>query len=194
MKAHQERYTFGSINKKEVGYDDTAADELDVIELCFHHVRKLGSDQPNFFKLLDESAWTLIHSWSQFSSGLNPRRCVLAGIINGSGIDLQIKMTKLMEGASPCYHIPTREYDEAQGTLRPGAAIMFFSWGMVPSLLQEGAVSMQIETNAFVSTFKDRKCRSMSAVPCPGYDVCFLEKSYDSSGWWAKYWMLVTRI
>jgi hypothetical protein len=25
----------------------------------------------------------------------------------------------------------------------------------------------------------------------PGYQVGFLEKSYDESGWWAKYWLVV---
>mmetsp|Transcript_26354 Transcript_26354/g.38191 ORF Transcript_26354/g.38191 Transcript_26354/m.38191 type:complete len:127 (-) Transcript_26354:27-407(-) len=122
------------------------------------------------------------------------------GIINGTGSDLQIKSTKLLEGGSPCYTIPTKEFKEDQNLLRPGGAIILFGWGVVPNLLQDGRVFMNIETNAFVadlSVWKSQssktKLQSTYALPMPGYQVGFLEKSYDDSGWWAKYWLLVRK-
>ena len=69
----------------------------------------LSSEIPNFFRLLDEEAWSLIYSWGQVFSGLKSRRSIIAGFINESGSDLQIKATK-----SPCYHIPSSEYNNEQ--------------------------------------------------------------------------------
>ena len=96
-----------------------------------------------------------------------------------------------MEGGSPCYSIPTSEFDADQGLLHPGGAIIFFGWGVVPSLLQAGNVFMHIETNAFIANLADQKSRDTDAEALPGYQVDFLEKSYDDAGWWAKYWLLL---
>jgi hypothetical protein len=112
-------------------------------------------------------------------------------VINGTGNDIQIKSTKLVEGGSPCYSIPTSEFDPDQGVLRAGGVIIFFGWGVVPSLLQAGNVFMHVETNAFIADLADQKSRDTYAEPLPGYQVGFLEKSYDDTGWWAKYWLLI---
>jgi hypothetical protein len=85
----------------------------------------------------------------------------------------------------------TKEFDKEQGTLHAGGVIIFFGWGVVPNLLQAGSVFMSIETNGFVAYLADQKGRATSATALPGYQVGFLEKSYDDSGWWAKYWILV---
>ena len=154
-------------------------------------MKVLGSESPTFFETLDEEAWTLVISWGQVFSGLSSRRCIAACIINGTNTDIQIKSTKLVEGGSPCYSIPSKEFDSDQGVLHPGGAIIFFGWGVVPNLLQAGSVFMSIETNAFVSDLSDHKSRDTYAMALPGYQVGFLEKSFDESGWWAKYWLLV---
>jgi len=52
---------------------------------------------------------------------------------------------------------------------------------------------MHIETNAFISDLSDQKSHATYAEAMPGYQVGFLEKSYDDSGWWAKYWLLVRK-
>ncbi len=101
-------------------------DEIDLIEQCFVRVKQIGSDSPTFFKTLDEEAWTLVNCWGQVFSGLSSRRCIAASIINGTGTDMQIKSTKLMEGGSPCYSLPSQEYDAEQGILHAGGAIIFF--------------------------------------------------------------------
>lgn len=171
----------------------TIKDEIDVIEQCFARVKVLGSESATFFAKLDEEAWTLVNSWGHVFSGLSSRRCIAASIINGTGGDIQIKSTKLMEGGSPCYSIPTKEFDSEQGFLRAGGAIIFFGWGVVPNLLQAGSVFMSIETNCFVCDLSDHKSRDTRAEAFAGFQVGFLEKSYDESGWWAKYWLLVRR-
>ena len=51
-----------------------------------------------------------------------------------------------MEGGSPCYSIPTKEFDPEQGVLKAGGAIIFFGWGVVPNLMQAGNVFMHIGT------------------------------------------------
>jgi len=152
----------------------------------------MGGESPSFFSSLDEEAWSLIDCWSYLFSALNSRRCVIAGLINASNVDLQIKSTSLVEGGSPLFQIPSRDYDEGQAILHPGAAMIFFAWGVAPSLQHIGGVFMNIETNAFVCNLLDRS-HSTSLVPVSGYQVGFLEKSYDELGWWAKYWLLVTK-
>lgn len=193
IKATQLNHVFGTCNNKRKHISSTAKDEIDVIEHCFARVKVLGSESPIFFKMLDEEAWTLVNSWGQVFSGLGSRRCIAASIINGTGCDIQIKTAKLVEGGSPCYSIPSKEFDQDQNVLYPGGAIIFFGWGSVPNLLQGGRVFMNIETNAFVSDLSDHKSRSAFALPLSGYQVGFLEKSYDESGWWAKYWLLVRK-
>eukprot|EP00957_Ditylum_brightwellii_P175857 13391041-Ditylum_brightwellii.AAC.1 len=160
VKTQQNNHVFGSFNKSRRNVSDSANDEIEVIEQCFVRVKKLGSEQSTFFKLLDEEAWTLIYSWGQVFSGLSSRRCMAVGIINGTGSDLQIKSTKLLEGGSPCYTIPTKEFKEDQNLLRPGGAIILFGWGVVPNLLQDGRVFMNIETNAFVADLSVWKSQS----------------------------------
>jgi hypothetical protein len=187
------RYAFGSCNNIRKRLNISIKDEIDVVEQCFGRVKKLISSAPGFFKILDEEAWNLINSWGQVFSGLSSRRCIAASIINGTGYDIQIKSTKLVEGGSPCYSIPTIDFDSEQGVLKPGGAIIFFGWGVVPNLLQAGNVFMSIETNAFVADLSVHKGRDTYAEATPGYHVGFLEKSYDESGWWAKYWLLVKR-
>ena len=193
VKARQVNHVFGSCNNKQTRISSTVKDEIDVIEQCFARVKELGSELPTFFQSLDQEAWTLINSWGQVFSGLSSRRCIAAGIINGTGGNIQIKTMKLVEGGSPIYSIPTREFDQEQGILHSGGVIIVFSWGAFPSLVQAGRVFMNIETNAFVSDLADRKSSSTYALPLSGYQVGFLEKSFDSSGWWAKYWIIVRR-
>eukprot|EP00978_Attheya_sp_CCMP212_P008410 scaffold19815_cov58-Attheya_sp.AAC.1 len=194
IKSKQVKHVFGSCNGKYKRMSSSVKDEIDVIEQCFARVKVLGSGSPTFFKTLDEEAWTLVCSWGQVFSGLSSRRCIAASIINGTGHDIQIKSTKLIEGGSPCYTISTKEFDQEQGILRPGGAIIFFGWGVVPSLLQPGQVFMNIETNTFTCELSDQKSPSTFATPVSGYQVGFLEKSYDESGWWAKYWLLVRTV
>ena len=194
IKTRQVNHVFGSCNTSRKRLGGTIKDEIDVIEQCFARVKVLGSDAKAFFKILDEEAWNLVNSWGQVFSGLSSRRCITASVINGTGLDIQIKSTKLVEGGSPCYSIPTKEYDAVQGVLRPGGAIIFFGWGVVPNLLQAGNVFMSIETNAFMTELSDHKSRDTFAEALSGYQVGFLEKSYDESGWWAKYWLLVRKL
>jgi len=193
IKSKQVNHVFGSCNKTKKRLSSTIKDEIDVIEQCFARVKVLGSDSPTFFATLDEEAWTLVNSWGQVFSGLSSRRCIAASIINGSDSVIQIKANKLVEGGSPCYSIQTREFDAEQGMLHPGGAIIFFGWGVVPNLLQAGNVFMNIETNAFVCDLSVQKSRDTYAEALPGYQVGFLEKSYDEAGWWAKYWLLVRK-
>lgn len=171
----------------------TIKDEIDVIEQCFARVKRLGSESPSFFVTLDEEAWSLVNSWGQVFSGLSSRRCIAASVINGTDGVIQIKSNKLVEGGSPCYSIQTKEFDAEQGILHPGGAIIFFGWGVVPNLLQAGNVFMNIETNAFVCDLSVHKSRDTHAEALTGYQVGFLEKSYDEAGWWAKYWLLVRK-
>lgn len=191
IKARQTKHVFGSCNNNKQRLSNTVKDEVDLVEQCFKRVSKLGSDSETFFKTLDEEAWYLICSWGQIFSGLNSRRCIVAGVINGTGQALQIKTSTLVEGGSPCYSIPSNEYDSEQSILHAGGCILFFGWGVVPNLLQAGHVFMHLETNGFVSDLSDQKSRSTYAEAMPGYQVGFLEKSYDDSNWWAKFWLLV---
>lgn len=193
IKRRQVHHVFGSCNKTRKRLSNAVKDEIDLIEQCFARVKTMGSDSSTFFKTLDEESWTLVSCWGQVFSGLSSRRCIVASVINGTGTAIQIKSTKLMEGGSPCYSIPTNEFDSEQGILRAGGAIIFFGWGVVPNLLQAGNVFMHIETNAFICDLSDQKNRATNAEAMPGYQVGFLEKSYDDSGWWAKYWLFVRK-
>lgn len=188
IKTKQMKHLFGSINTKGKALSVTAKDDIEIIEQCYGRVKKLGSDLPVFFKYLDEEAWTLVSSWGQVY-----RRCVAAGLINGSGHDIQVKSTMLIEGGSPCYAIPSKEYDQEQGLLGPGGALILFGWGISPNLEKRGSVFMNIETSAFVCDLSDRKSRATYVQALSGFQVDFLEKSYDENGWWAKYWLLVRK-
>lgn len=191
IKSKQLKHVFGSCNQVRKRLANTIKDEIDLIEQCFGRVKNMSSDSSTFFETLDEEAWSLISCWGQVFTGLSSRRCIAASVINGTGNDIQIKSTKLMEGGSPCYSIPTSEFDSDQGVLHAGGAIIFFGWGVVPSLLQAGNVFMHLETNAFIADLADQKSRDTYAEALPGYQVDFLEKSYDDAGWWAKYWLLI---
>eukprot|EP00934_Nitzschia_sp_Nitz4_P006272 Nitzschia sp. Nitz4//scaffold62_size106224//52646//63438//NITZ4_004359-RA/size106224-processed-gene-0.169-mRNA-1//-1//CDS//3329555865//6262//frame0 len=191
LKSRQEKHVFGSCNETRKRLGTAVKDEIDLIEQCFVRVKKMSSASSTFFEILDEEAWTLVSNWGQVFSGLSSRRCIAAGLINGTGNDIQIKSTKLVEGGSPCYSIPTSEFDAEQGVLHAGGAMIFFGWGVVPNLLQAGNVFMHIETNAFIADLADQKSRDTYAEALSGYEIDFLEKSYDDSGWWAKYWLLL---
>jgi len=191
IKTPQVNHVFGSCNQTRKRANSAAKDELELVEQCYSRVCELGSDSSTFFKMLDYEAWSLVSTWGQVFSGLSSRRCIVASIINGTGSAIQIKSTKLVEGGSPCYSIPTKEFDQEQGILHPGGVIIFFGWGAIPNLLQPGHVFMHIETSAFIGNLSDRKSRETYAEPMPGCQIGFLEKSYDESGWWAKYWLLV---
>jgi hypothetical protein len=52
---------------------------------------------------------------------------------------------------------------------------------------------MHVETNAFTADLAEKKSKDVVVEPKSGYEVGFLEKSYDDSGWWAKYWLLVRK-
>lgn len=191
VKARQVNHIFGSCNnsRNRIGVD--VANEVDLVDQCRTRVRRMESTSSTFFKVLDEEAWSLVSSLGQLFSGLSSRRCIVASIINGTGNPIQIKSTKLYEGESQCYSLVTKEYDSFQGILMPGGVTMLFGWGVVPNLVQAGSVFMYVETNAFVSNLTDQKNSTTDAIALPGYQVGFLEKSYDDSGWWAKYWLLV---
>ncbi|GKY91151.1 hypothetical protein MPSEU_000087900 [Mayamaea pseudoterrestris] len=191
IKAPQVNHIFGSCNQSRKKLDNSVKDEIDLVEQCFTRVREMSSHSSTFFRTLDEEAWCLVSSWGQVFSGLSSRRCIIASVINGTGAPIQVKSTKLMEGGSPCYSIPTKEFDAEQGILHPGGVILFFGWGTVPSLLQPGRVFMHIETNAFIGDFSDQKSPETYAESMPGYQVGFLEKSFDEFSWWAKFWLLV---
>lgn len=191
VRSPQVNHIFGSCNNARKRISTTIHDEVDLVEQCHHNLRKMDSSSNTFFKTLDVEAWTLISSWGQLFTGLSSRRCIVASIINGTGYPIQIKSSRLVVGGSPCYTLATREYDKEQGILHAGGVILFFGWGAVPNLLQVGNVCMHIETNGFVSIMTDHKSSVTTATAMPGYQVGFLEKSYDDSGWWAKYWLLV---
>jgi hypothetical protein len=191
IKAPQVNHVFGSCNQNRTRLSSSVKDEIDLVEQCFTRVKSMGSDSSTYFRSLDEEAWSLVCSWGQVFSGLSSRRCIVASIINGTGNAIQIKSTKLVEGGSPCYSIPTKEFDTEQGILNPGGVIIFFGWGVVPNLLQAGRVFMHIETSGFIGDLSDQKSRETYAEAMPGFQVGFIEKSYDDSGWWAKYWLVV---
>jgi len=193
IKAKQVNYVFGSNNVTKKYPDLCVRDALELIEKCFDHVKELGSNSTQFFKSIDNEAWKLVDMWIQIH-GLSSRRCVVLGIINATGGNLQIKSSKLIEGGSPCYSMPTREFDHVENVLHAGGAIIFFGWGIEPSLTRTGGVFMNIETNAFVGNFLDFKSNLTSITSKVGFDVGFLEKSYDSSGWWAKFWLIVRKV
>jgi hypothetical protein len=193
IKTPQKRYIFGKCNNERKKLASSVKDEIDLIELCFGRVKRMGSELPNYFKSVDEEAWTLVSCWGQVFSGLSSRRCIATSIINGTGEDIQIKSTKLLEGGSPCYSIPTKEFDSEHGVLHAGGIIIFFGWSQQPSLLQPGNVFMHIETNAFTADLAHKKHRDVHAEAFAGYELGFLEKSYDDHGWWAKYWLLIRK-
>ena len=180
------------MNDFEEAFEINVDDEIDAIEQCFARVNTLTKESATYFVDLDKESWSLVQFWRYFHSGLNARRCIVAGFINGSNTNLQIKSVGLVEGASPCYQIPTNDYDESQGLLRPGAAIIFFAWGMPPTLNHVGNVNMNIETNLFSSSLDIRKAQPVTMTVLPQYHVEFLERSYDESQWWAKYWVLIS--
>lgn len=164
-------------------------DEIEVIENCFARVQHLGGELPTYLSCLDEESWALVSSWRYLFSGIKSRHCMVAGFINGTGANIQIKSTKLVQGGSPCYNIPTRDYDETNCVLGPGAAIIFFAWGLQPTLKHEGQILMNIETNAFNCYLMNKKSHLTSLEALSGYHCIFLEKSI--SEWWTKYWVLV---
>lgn len=192
VRGKQVHHIFGSINhQRRVILGPNIKTEVDLVEDCYSRVRNLGSDDETYFKSLDQHAWGLISQWGQVFAGLSSRRCLVACLINGTGGPMQIKSTKLLQGGSPCYSIPTKEFDMEQGVLHSGGVLLFFAWGAPPSLLQAGNVFMYLETNGFVCELADHKTRTTHATAMPGYQVGFLEKSYDDAGWWGKYWILV---
>jgi len=191
IKSRQVTHIFGSCNNEQKRLSSSIKDEIDLVEQCFERVKAIGSESKLFFKTLDEEAWSLVSSFGQVFSGLSSRRCIVASIINGTGGPIQIKSTKLVEGGSPCYSIPSIEFDPEQGVLHAGGIIIFFGWGVVPNLNQAGNVFMHIETNGFISDLTDHKSSATYAEAMPGYQIGFLEKSYDDTGWWAKYWLLL---
>ena len=191
MKEKQTKHVFGSINCQDYPSEELIEDEIQIIEQCYERVRYLCSDKPTFFSSLDDEAWSLINTWRHMFFGMNSKHCLAAGFINGLEHDIQIKSTTLLEGGSPCCHIPSRDYDELNCLLKPGGAIIFFAWGVPPSLNQDGAIYLQIETNAFTCTLVDRKSpltRAETLLGCQCKCI-FLEKSI--SDWWAKYWVLI---
>ena len=193
IKAKQVNHVFGCNNVTKKYPDLFVRDALELIEKCFDRVKELESNSTQFFKSIDNEAWKLVDMWIQIH-GLSSRRCVVLGIINATGGDLQIKSSKLIEGGSPCYSIPTRDFDHVENVLQAGGAIIFFGWGIEPSLTRTGGIFMNVETNAFVGNFLDFKSNLTSVTSKVGFDVGFLEKSYDSSGWWAKFWLIVRKV
>ena len=184
-------HVFGSVNNTSKQLSTSVKDEIDLVEQCFVRVREMSNDSSSFLQDLDTEAWNLLSSWGHVFSGLSSRRCVVVGIINRSTNPIQIKSAHLIEGGSSCYSIPTKEFNMDHGFLHAGGVILFFGWGVSPSLMQSGNILMYIETNACICTMSDQKSRDTGAFALPGYQVGFLEKSYDDNGWWAKYWLLI---
>jgi len=189
-----EEHVFGRCNIMRTFIDYTAKDEVDVIEQGCSRVRNLSSSSRSFFRRLDEEAWTLVDSWCHLVSGLRSRRCLVVGIINGTDANLQIKSTKLLEGGSPCYSLPTSEFYDDQGLLGPGGAIIYFVWGNPPNLNNHGDIFLNVETNAFTADFGGNKSTNSNYFPRCGHQLQFLEKSFDPSGWWAKFWVMSTKV
>lgn len=185
----QTNHIFGSVNKEEMPFNNFNYDAIEIVESCFTRVQHLGGESSTYFASLDQESWALISSWRYLFSGLKSRHCMVAGFINGTGSQIQIKSVKLVQGGSPCYHIPTRDYDETNNILGPGGAILFFAWGAPPTLKHEVQIVMSIETNAFFCNFINKKSTMTSLESLSGYNCIFLEKSI--SEWWAKYWVLV---
>lgn len=193
IKCPQTAHIFGSLNDSFKIQPSDLDTDVKLIERCNDRVNKFSSSMPDFFIRLDQEAWLLVNSSSQLFTGLYSRRCITVGIINASNETLQIKSTRLIEGNSSCFVIPTIEYDRRDGTLAPGGAVMVVGWGAAPSLLQPGRVLIEIETNIFSCSLSDRKSEETGKHSVQGYQIGFLEKSYDESGWWAKYWMMIKR-
>jgi hypothetical protein len=193
MKSPQAGHIFGSLNRSfNVKQLDLESDAK-LVDRCNLRVNVMSSSTPDFYRRLDEEAWTLVNSSTQLFTGLHSRRCVSLGLLNGANETIQIKSAKLVQGGSLCYIIPTSEYNRHQGTLEPGGAVIVFGWGSAPSLLQPGRVSINIETNIFSCCMSDTKEQETTIHSLPRYQVGFLEKSFDESGWWAKYWMLIKK-
>ena len=163
------------------------------ISKCRSRISRIGSFVPNYFQCLDQEAWLLISFISQAFTGLYSRRCVAVGLINGTGGDVQVLSSSLVQGGSRCYAFPTVEYDKTHGILYPGGAIIFLGWGAAPSLLQPGNVLIRIESNLFDITLGDSMSKSTTTHVLPNWDIDFLEKSYDETEWWAKYWIVVKK-
>eukprot|EP00970_Alexandrium_tamarense_P017406 scaffold9505_cov202-Alexandrium_tamarense.AAC.2 len=193
IKCTQSRHVFGSVNRPVKMNSVDLENEIELIQKCYYRVNELRSSMSNYFRRLDQEAWSLVNSWSQVFTGLSSRRCISIGILNGTSETIQIKSARIVEGGSACYTIPSSEFDKRQGTLSAGGAVIFFGWGAAPSLLQPGRALISIETNVFACNLSDRKRHSTTVQALAGYSVGFLEKSYDESGWWAKYWILIRR-
>ena len=172
---------------------DDASDGSEFINKCYKRVNRIGSFMSKYFLRLDQESWLLASYVDQKFKGLSSRRCIVAGMINGTNERIQVKNFRLIQGGSPCFTFPTIEYDRNQGILHPGGAIIFFGWSAVPSLLQPGNVILHIETNIFVSVLSDSISQSTSTQVLPTWHVDFLEKSYDNNEWWAKYWILIRK-
>lgn len=189
IKANQSGHVFGRLNiPKEL---DELDDEERIIQSCHDQVSILGSFMPHYFHDLDQEAWILLNSLTQLFSGWSSRRCVVVGLINATNESIQIKSTNMVEGGSPCHVIPTIEYDINNAVLHPGGVLLCVGWGAVPSSMQTGRVMIGIETNSFACSLADSISHTSSVEAVSGYKVGFLEKSFDESGWWAKYWMLL---
>lgn len=191
VKTKQVRHIFGSINFQDTYRNREFEDEIHIVEDCYHRVKLLSSDSSTYFLSLDKEAWKLISSWTRMFSGINVKHCLVAGFINATDDYIQVKSALLHEGGSPCCHIPSRDYDELNNILQPGSAIIFFAWGLPPSLEQEGRIFLEIETNLFVCRLLDKKSPFTRVLGFDGRkrDYIFLEKSV--SDWWAKYWILI---
>ncbi len=187
VRARQINHLFGSVNFQDIRSADDTLDNEATIDQCIRRVGYLSGDSSSFLSSLDEEAWGLISSWRYLYSGIHSRRCLVAALINSTGKDIQIKSTLLLEGGSPCCHIPSQGYDKLNGILKPGGAILFFCWGVPPNLSEDGRIFLHVETNVCSCKFSSNISPLTSAEP---RNKCiFLEKSV--SDWWAKYWLLI---
>lgn len=189
MEAKQ-GYMFGTINSEDLLPDQVGEDEIQIVEDCYEHFAVLASDSETFFADLDEETWLLIRSWRQHFSGLQSKSCMVAGFINGTKSDIQIKNTVLHEGGSPCCSIPSQDFDELNNILKPGTAVVFFAWQRPPSYEQGHLISMEVETNSFVCTLMNKKDAETKVETIAGHNVecIFLERSIST--WWSKFWVV----
>lgn len=189
VKVRQQKYIFGSVNCQYNAHHDNSLDNQATLDHCHRRVKFLQSDNSTFFSSLDEEAWGLISTWRNLYFGIHSRRCLVSGLINGTGEGIQIKSTTLLEGGSPIYRIPAgRDFDELNSILKPGGAIIFFAWGVSPNLNQSGNIHIQLDSNVFSSYFSST---TAVATPRVRYSCIFLERSI--SDWWAKFWLLITK-
>lgn len=171
--------------------DLTHFDEIDIVENFSETLKELRSSAELYFSSIDKSAWALVDTWKRNFEGMASRRCLVFGIMNGSIRKIQLKSSIVMEGGSPCFRLPSYDFDEHLSIINPGGFILFFCWGNYPNLVDAGNIRLWIDTNAFMCTVSFTKPPSSSLFieQKHGYTCVCMEKSITD--WWSKYFIIV---